>query len=655
MFRHLVVIATLVVLNVSYRRLLLHKVNSKRRAIDINFDRLTRSTARQPLFSDGDIAYYGNITIGTPPQPFNVLIDTGSSDLWVPSYICTHKTRHGMCLNHNKYDHMISSTYRPDGRSFGIRYGNGAVAGHLSTDLVNVAGLDVKKQTFGEATEMYGSSFQYANYDGILGLSYPSLSTKGVIPLITNMVNQQLVQQPIFSFYIEQNPNAKWDGELLFGDSDDRLYEGEFTYVDVTEKGYWQFTMDKIKMEDKTLCEDTCQAIVDTGTSLIIGPSTDITIINNRIGADHNNFTRGIFVDCNKTDNLPSIDFIIAGFKKFRLFSKDYILKEMHDDELVCMSAFVSDYQYEGDPAWTLGEAFLRRHYIEFDMVHDRIGFACVKTSHNRYDNKKSSTYTPNNIPFNIPYTRGSVYGYLSTDVVNFAGFDVQYQTFGEALTKSGSNFARSKFDGILGMGYLEISSEGMTPVFINMIEQGLVELPVFSIYINRNPLYSTSGELILGGSNSARYEDEFTYVNVTHKGYWQFTIDKVQIGSSIVCENGCQAVIDTSTSDLIGPSWDIAVINELIGAIAFNDETIVDCDQISNLPNIDFVIGGKIFSLTSKDYIFKNKQNEMECISFFQTNYVENPIWILGNIFLRRYYTEFDMGHHRMGFAPAK
>ncbi|KYN34843.1 Lysosomal aspartic protease [Trachymyrmex septentrionalis] len=283
-------------------------------------------------------------------------------------------------------------------------------------------------------------------------------------------------------------------------------------------------------------------------------------------------------------------------------------------------------------------------------------------SSHNRYDNKKSSTYTPNNIPFNIPYTRGSVYGYLSTDVVNFAGFDVQYQTFGEALTKSGSNFARSKFDGILGMGYLEISSEGMTPVFINMIEQGLVELPVFSIYINRNPLYSTSGELILGGSNSARYEDEFTYVNVTHKGYWQFTIDKVQIGSSIVCENGCQAVIDTSTSDLIGPSWDIAVINELIGAIAFNDETIiinsklkVDCDQISNLPNIDFVIGGKIFSLTSKDYIFKNKQNEMECISFFQTNYVENPIWILGNIFLRRYYTEFDMGHHRMGFAPAK
>jgi len=42
-------------------------------------------------------------------------------------------------VTHNNYDNRKSSTYRPDGRSFGIRYGNGAVGGHLSTDVMNVS------------------------------------------------------------------------------------------------------------------------------------------------------------------------------------------------------------------------------------------------------------------------------------------------------------------------------------------------------------------------------------------------------------------------------------------------------------------------------------------------------------------------------------
>jgi len=250
--------------------------------------------------------------------------------------------------------------------------------------------------------------------------------------------------------------------------------------------------------------------------------------------------------------------------------------------------------------------------------------------------------------------------GFVSGDKVCVAGTAcVKNQKFAEATKEPGLAFVAAKFDGILGMGFSTISINHLPTVFDTMVAQGVVEDSVFSFWLNRNPDDSNGGQLVLGGVDDSLYTGEINYLPITREGYWQVKMDGMTVGgdSSMACVGGCQAVLDTGTSLIVGPKAQMEAINKAIGAkiIPITGQAIIDCDKLSELPVISFNLGGKKYDLTGEEYVLKVSQaGQTECLSGFAPLNTPDGLIILGDVFLGKFYSIYDVGNSRAGLATA-
>jgi hypothetical protein len=312
--------------------------------------------------------YFGTISIGSPPQSFQVIFDTGSSNLWVPKVGCVHC---GLPIigHKSKYDHDKSTSYEEDGGDFEIMYGSGSVNGFFSIETVTIADdIDVVGQRFAEVQDAggLGMAYSFGKFDGILGLGFTSISIDGTTTVFENAIKQNLLDQPVFSFYLgDDGP-----GELTFGGYDSSKFEGDLTFVKLSAATYWQIEMDSVTAGDKYSTSAPASAIVDSGTSLITGPKTEITQLAAAVGAKPN-IMGEYTVDCKDLDKMPSITFTIGG--------NDYVIpgkKAVIQAQGTCLLAFMGMNFPEGGPQWILGDVFMRQYYTVFNYVDESIGFA---------------------------------------------------------------------------------------------------------------------------------------------------------------------------------------------------------------------------------------------------------------------------------------
>ncbi|KAH7909447.1 Asp-domain-containing protein [Hygrophoropsis aurantiaca] len=321
-----------------------------------------------PLTNFMNAQYYTEIELGSPPQSFKVILDTGSSNLWVPSSKCTSIA----CFLHAKYESGSSSSYKANGSAFSIQYGTGSMEGYVSQDTLAIGDISIKKQDFAEATKEPGLTFAFGKFDGILGLGYNTISVNHITPPFYNMIDQGLLDAPVFSF--RMGSSEEDGGEAVFGGIDHAAYTGDITYVPVRRKAYWEVELTKVSFGGDELELESTGAAIDTGTSLIALPTDIAEMLNTQIGATRS-WNGQYQVDCSKVPSLPELSFYFGG-KAYPLQGSDYILNVQG----TCVSAFTGmDINLPGGSLWIIGDVFLRRYFTVYDLSRDAVGFAASK------------------------------------------------------------------------------------------------------------------------------------------------------------------------------------------------------------------------------------------------------------------------------------
>lgn len=305
--------------------------------------------------------YYGDISVGTPPQTMTVIYDTGSSNLWVPDAKPSAFSRHSI------YDHDASSTYVANGSTFDIEYGSGPVSGVYSRDTVLLGDFELDDYLFAEVNDTSGLGAGYAlgKFDGICGLAWSAISVDGVPTPLDALIATGDMEEEAFAFYLGDEA----DGELILGGTDPDHYTGDFAYVPLLSKTYWEVTLDATKIDGEATGSCT-KAIIDSGTSLLAGPEEDVEAMAAAIGA-RKNIVGEYLVSCDKT-GAPDIAFTLGGVD-YSLSFDEYII----EDEGTCLLGIMAiDIPAPTGPLWILGDVFMRKYYVKFDIAGEQIGLA---------------------------------------------------------------------------------------------------------------------------------------------------------------------------------------------------------------------------------------------------------------------------------------
>ncbi|EAK89762.1 secreted pepsinogen like aspartyl protease having a signal peptide [Cryptosporidium parvum Iowa II] len=224
-----------------------------------------------PLFEVKNSLFVCRIRIGEPEQEFWPIIDTGSSNLWVIGEECNQSS----CQKVKRYSKYISKSFKRISKydNISVIFGTGKIYGKLILETLKFDNFQLNKHVIGiiEQVENTENSkidiFDAIELEGVLGLGFTQMSSskKLQLPLIERLQSQGLIQNNIFSIYINDyrikpiNNNDKLSKPcaiLLLGGIDQNLFEEELHILPVIREHYWQVELESLYIGDTKYCCD---------------------------------------------------------------------------------------------------------------------------------------------------------------------------------------------------------------------------------------------------------------------------------------------------------------------------------------------------------------------------------------------------------------
>lgn len=189
-------------------------------------------------------------------------------------------------------------------------------------------------------------------------------------------------------------------------------------------------------------------------------------------------------------------------------------------------------------------------------------------------------------------------------------------------------------------------------PSSVNWSGKKKVDEPVFSFYLGEQS--GQDGELLIGGVDKDKYTGDLQWVPLIAQDYWRVELTSVQYKGQPLFSEKQKAIIDSGTSILAGPTEAVDKLASAIGAWKVLGKYVMSCN--TEIEDITFELGGKKFPLSGKDLLMPVFMHFcLVSIIPMDIPAPNGPLWIMGDTFMRRYYSVFDYGQKRVGLAEAK